>query len=98
MPAARFRSPVVLPTCTIARVRPYANRSGDSAIRAYEIGPDFISVEFRSGKSYVYTFETAGSDNVEQMKQLAAEGRGLGTFISQHSAVRSGYVKQTHST
>lgn len=72
---------------------PYGNRSRHSGITAYEIGPDFIRVQFQSGTSYTYTYDTAGRDHVERMKQLAERGKGLSTFISQHPAVSSGYVK-----
>ena len=74
-------------------MRPYANLSGDSGILAYEPGPTFIRVQFRSGAPYVYTYESVGRDNVERMKELAVAGRGLGTFISQHREVRYGYVR-----
>jgi hypothetical protein len=74
-------------------MQPYGNRSGGSGVRAYEIGPDFIRVQFPRGEPYLYTYESAGRDNVERMKELAASGRGLSTFISQHPAVRNGHVR-----
>jgi hypothetical protein len=78
---------------TFGGMRPYANLSGDSGILAYEPGPTFIRVQFRSGAPYVYTYESVGRENVERMKELAVRGRGLGTFISQHREVRYGYVR-----
>lgn len=72
---------------------PYANRSGNSGVSAYEIGPDFIRLQFQSGTSYTYTYDSAGREHVERMKQLAASGRGLSKFLSGHPAVRKGYVK-----
>jgi hypothetical protein len=74
-------------------MRPYANLSGDSGILAYEPGPTFIRIQFRSGDPYVYTYESVGQENVERMKVLAAAGKGLSTFISQHPSVRNGYVR-----
>jgi hypothetical protein len=74
-------------------MQPYMNLSGDSGVRAYEVGPNFIRVQFQNGDPYRYTYESAGRDNVERMKQLAASGKGLSTFISQHPSVRSGYVR-----
>jgi hypothetical protein len=73
-------------------MRPYGNLSGDSGVLAYELGPTFIRVQFRSGAPYVYTYESVGRENVERMKELAVAGRGLGTFISQQPEVRFGYV------
>src|SRR5258706_15744078 len=65
----------------------YANRSGDSGITDYEVGPDFVRVRFSDGSVYRYTNESAGSTNIEQMKQLARGGQGLNSFIN-NTAVR----------
>ncbi len=62
----------------------YANLSGNSGIVAYEIGDDFIRVKFCDGHVYVYTYASAGKTNVEQMKRLAREGRGLNAFINRN--------------
>ncbi len=37
----------------------YQNLSGESGVRAYEIGDDFIKVEFSNG-TYLYTYQSAG--------------------------------------
>ncbi|HXT51923.1 MAG TPA: L-threonylcarbamoyladenylate synthase [Thermoanaerobaculia bacterium] len=71
----------------------YGNLSGKSGVNAYELGPDFIRVEFKSGAIYLYTYESSGPANVEHMKDLAEKGRGLASFISQHPDVREGYVR-----
>ena len=60
----------------------YSNLGGDSGVVAYEIGNNSITVEFSDGKRYLYTYQSAGSDNIEQMKALAAAGRGLNSFIN----------------
>lgn len=75
-------------------MEPYGNRNGDSAVIAYEIGPDFIRVQFSGTPPYLYTYETVGRDNVEELKKRARAGRGLGTYISQHREVRQGYVRE----
>ncbi len=62
----------------------YLNRSGNSNIAGYEIGTDRIIVHFIHGGVYSYTNASAGHSNVEQMKCLASEGRGLNTFINQN--------------
>lgn len=60
----------------------YRNIEGNSAVRAYENGPDYITVEFSDGSTYRYTYASAGQENVERMKGLAAAGQGLDTFIN----------------
>lgn len=51
---------------------------------AYEVGEDWIKVQFGYGGIYLYTAESAGSANVEEMKSLALSGQGLSGFISQN--------------
>lgn len=64
---------------------PYGNFSSDSGVIAYEIGSDFIKVQFRhSAKLYVYDSWKPGLSHVQRMQSLAAAGRGLSTYISQH--------------
>lgn len=60
----------------------YGNLS--SGISAYEIGPDSITVRFKDGWSYLFTYASAGKGNVEQMKALAKAGSGLNTFITKN--------------
>jgi hypothetical protein len=57
----------------------YRNLGGDSGVAAYENGPDFIRVQFSDGSVYLYTYASAGAQNIEYMKQLA---RGWGTYLS----------------
>ncbi len=70
----------------------YKNLGGDSHVAAYEIGPDFIRVQFLDGSIYLYTNASAGSDNIQQMKQLAQEGQGLNSFINR--TVRKDYERK----
>ena len=74
-------------------MRPYRNLGGNSGVVEWDEGPDWISVRFRSGDVYVYNYESAGRRHVEAMKELAASGRGLSAYISQHLGVKNGYVK-----
>jgi hypothetical protein len=69
---------------TQSQMSPYANRSGDSGVVSYATDSDSITVRFRSGESYTYTYESAGQNNVEQMKRLAHQGKGLSTFVSRN--------------
>lgn len=69
----------------------YKNSSGDSGIRSYETGLDYIDVQFADGFTYRYTYSSAGRNNVEEMKLLANAGQGLNSFINQ-------YVKHDYSS
>ena len=62
----------------------YRNLGGNSNVRAYEIGSDSITVQFGDGSIYLYTYQSAGRDNIERMKSLAIAGRGLNSFIMHH--------------
>lgn len=68
----------------------YKNLDGDSGVVAYETGPDSITVQFRDGSVYLYNYQSAGKDNVEHMKKLAATGNGLNSFIMRN--VRKAYA------
>ena len=57
---------------------------GNSGVIAYNIGPNFIIVQFKSGDRYLYNYVTPGRKHVEAMKKLAARNEGLATYISQH--------------
>ena len=70
----------------------YKNLSGNSGVLAYETGEDYIKVKFRDGDVYLYNYTVTGRDNVERMKELAEEGRGLSTFISRY--VRDRYAEK----
>ena len=62
----------------------YKNHGSNSGVTAYEIGDDYIKVEFADGPLYLYTYTSTGMREVEQMKKLAMDGKGLSTFISRH--------------
>lgn len=61
----------------------YANNGGNSNIRAFEIGTDYIDVQFNGGgKVYRYSYKSAGEEKVEYMKELAKRGSGLNSYIN----------------
>ena len=70
----------------------YRNRGGDSGVVAYEIGPDSITVKFSDGSIYLYTYQSAGSANIEHMKRLAIDGEGLNNFINR--CVKKSYARK----
>jgi hypothetical protein len=63
-------------------MEPYSDRSGNSGIVAYQLGATSITVKFENGSLYLYTYESAGAETVERMKELAVSGRGLSSFIA----------------
>ncbi len=64
----------------------YKDIDGDSGVLAYEYGVDFIDVQFkRSSKTYRYSYQSAGSKNVETMKILAKSGDGLNAYINKNA-------------
>ena len=70
----------------------YRNLSGDSGVTAYECGSDYIRVQFSDGAIYRYSYSSAGSHNIEEMKRLAQYGEGLNSFINRR--VRMGYERR----
>ena len=63
----------------------YANLRGNSPVLAYEIQPTKIIVQFKTGRPYSYSYNSAGRYNVEMMKQLAIQGSGLSAFITRNA-------------
>ena len=70
----------------------YLNRGGDSNISAYELGSDYIKAQFNDGSIYLYTYASAGQQNIEKMKELAVRGQGLNSFINKY--VRKDYASK----
>ena len=72
--------------------RPYQNLSGDSGVRFYAAGADFLRVWFIGGDGYEYDYDKPGRSHVEEMKRLAEAGRGLATYISRY--VRENFARK----
>jgi len=70
----------------------YKNLGGTSGIVAYETGETFIRIQFFDESVYNYTYASAGFYNIEYMKQLAYQGRGLNSFINK--VVRKLYCRK----
>ncbi len=73
-------------------MEPYRNVEGNSDVTAYQVGPDYITLQFSDGSTYRYTYISAGQENVERMKSLAQAGQGLDTFIN--AAIRKLYARK----
>ena len=75
-----------------AHLEHYLDLNHDSGIANYEIGNEFIRVQFKKkSKIYTYSYTSAGYQHVENMKQLAQYGDGLNAYINQN--VHQLYVK-----
>ena len=70
----------------------YKNLSGDSSVVAYEIAAGEITVKFSDGWHYLYSIQSTPPDNIQEMKRLAAQGRGLNSFIRRE--VRKGFLRK----
>jgi hypothetical protein len=70
----------------------YESRSGNAGVIAYDLLPDAIILQFQDDTKYLYTHKKPGKEHVAQMKLLAAEGKGLTTYVNQH--VRENYEKK----
>jgi len=70
----------------------YKDINSDSGISKYKIDEDKITIEFKGGSTYLYTYTSAGSTNIEKMKLLAQNGDGLNSFINKN--VRTKYEKK----
>ena len=71
----------------------YKNLSGISNVSTYEIGHESILVQFNDAALYLYTYQSAGTSNIEEMKALAVRGQGLNSFINR--VVRKKYARKS---
>jgi len=63
-------------------LQPYLDVTGKSGIVGYDLDQeDAITVYFKNGEQYNYTYDSAGEENVQTMKDLAKNGSGLNSFI-----------------
>jgi len=70
----------------------YRDIDNDSGVAKYEIGSDFIVIEFEDHSMYEYSYQSAGQWNIEKMKRLAKSGDGLNAFIIKN--VRNKYSRK----
>lgn len=73
-------------------MQPYSNLSGASGVVAYELRRNSVIIQFQDGWKYEYTTRSSGAAAIARMKQLAAAGQGLSTFIAQE--VREAYARK----
>lgn len=64
----------------------YKNLGGNSNVKSYSIGEDYIEVLFHgTPKIYRYSYARAGREKVENMKKLALQGIGLNSYIMRYA-------------
>ena len=63
----------------------YLNKSGNSPISKFHIEDQKITVWYNDDTSYSYSYARAGAAIVDKLKELAREGLGLATYISQQA-------------
>jgi hypothetical protein len=68
----------------------YGTRGSSSGVSHYEIGPNYIHLQFREDpRIFVYTDKRPGLAKVVVMQHLAMEGEGLTEFV--HEQVSGDY-------
>jgi hypothetical protein len=70
----------------------YGKPGSKSGVVAFEVLETGIILQFRDGGRYLYTHNKPGEPEVEEMKRLAAKGRGLATYVNKN--VRDLYVRK----
>lgn len=60
-------------------------RGGNSGVRGYRIGEDYIDVMFSNGALYRYSYRSAGASKIEEMKRLAMQGQEFSSFIKKYA-------------
>ncbi|GAA6190345.1 hypothetical protein NBRC116597_02640 [Phaeobacter sp. NW0010-22] len=60
----------------------YRDVDHDSNVFAYEVGQNFIDVEFKGGATYRYSLASVGAEALQTMIALAEAGEGLNSFIN----------------
>lgn len=59
----------------------YANLGGNSSIRGYDHGDEWMLVLFSDGNRYLYTVKSTTPESIGEMKRLASIGKGLNSYI-----------------
>jgi hypothetical protein len=62
-------------------MKKYKNLGGKSAVAQYEVAKDSVTIRFTTHAVYIYTNQSAGSENIRKMKTLALAGKGLSAYI-----------------
>lgn len=83
-------------------MKKYLNLSGNDESLLYDYDDNSITIIFKgkengTGIKYLYTTESMSISNINQMKMLADQGKGLRTFINKNkrSKVVNHFTKQS---
>lgn len=68
----------------------YANIGGNSSIRGYDHGEDWMLVMFSDGSRYLYTLKSTSRESLDYMRSLAIAGKGLNSYLTR--IIRTGYA------
>lgn len=60
----------------------YANVGGNSSVRGYDHGEDWLVVMFSDGSRYLYTLKSTDQQTLDYMRRLAMAGKGLNSYIT----------------
>lgn len=74
----------------------YRDVSGNSGIVNFSSGNDFIWIEFKGDKVYLYNSRITGEEAIKELNKKAILGKGLSGFISQNPDVGDNYVERYH--
>ena len=77
---------------TKQKMHRYPEDGHPTGVIAYSLGNNAITVLFAEGWCYLYDSDKPGAQHVKNMRELALQGCGLSTYISQH--VRENYKKK----
>jgi hypothetical protein len=68
-------------------LQPYQG-SETTGVNAFAIGENYIIVQFKDGRTYLYNQLFPGKELIEEMKARALKGDKLGIYINQHVRIR----------
>ena len=63
----------------------YINGEANSDIKAFELSPDAITVEFSDATVHLYNCSSTGVANIQQMKHLELSGRDMNAYINNYA-------------
>ena len=75
---------------------PYKSKAGSrTKISAYEVGSDYIMIQFKNKVVHKYSYELTGKSAVEIMKKYAKYQSGLSSYIKVYSPVFEELTEQS---
>lgn len=60
----------------------YRNVGGNSSVVAYDTGVDWLLIRFNDSSLYLYTTKSTSSEDIEYMRKLANDGKGLNSYVN----------------